>query len=50
MFWVYSKVIDLYIYRSIPFQIHFHDRLLQDIEYIFKWTVVFKTVTAWYLP
>ena len=50
MFQVYSKVIHLDIYISIPFQIHFHDRLLQDIEYTFKWTIVFKTVTAWYLP
>ena len=30
-FQVYSKVIQLYVY--IFFQILFHDRLLQDIEY-----------------
>ena len=33
MFQVYSKVIQLYIYTYILFQILFHHRLLQDIEY-----------------
>ena len=36
MFQVYSKVIQLYIYIyiSILFQFLFHNRLLQDTEYI----------------
>ena len=33
MFQVYSKVIQLYIYICILFQVLFHYRLLQDIEY-----------------
>ena len=33
VFQVYSKVIQLYIYIYIYFQILFHYRLLQDIEY-----------------
>ena len=36
MFQVYSKVIQLYIYNKylyVPFQILFHYKLLQDIEY-----------------
>ena len=33
MFQVYSKVIQLYIYIYIIFQILFHYRLLQDSEY-----------------
>ena len=33
MFQVHSKVIQLYIYTHITFQIIFHYRLLQDIDY-----------------
>ena len=33
MFQVQSKVIQLYIYMHIIFEIIFHYRLLQDIDY-----------------
>ena len=33
MFQVYSKVIQLYMYTYIIFQIIFHSRLLQDTDY-----------------
>ena len=40
MFQVHSKVIQLYIYIYIIFEIIFHYRLLQDINYSCLWSTV----------